>query len=155
MSTRLFLGGMPFKPDVDKLRAAFGVPKEGDVIPWDRIEGVIGQPKKSNRFVGVVTAWRKALYNEHNVAFGPERGLGLRVLNPDERIQYAAAGFRMGCRKLARSARLAERTDPAQLTSPNVEVQKQLVTSTGTIRATVAASAKQIRWPNPVAKRTA
>ena len=110
MGNKLFFGGIPTTSDVRKLAAAFGVPAIGDEIAHDEMAATLGIAKTSNRYTGVVSAWRKLLRRDHNIEMGAVMGYGLRALNPDERISASIKGIRQGARKQIRSVRLSDST---------------------------------------------
>lgn len=67
-------GGVPVKPDVDRLIEAFGIPEIGKTISYSEVADVILVPHGSYRFNTVVHAWRKQLLREHNCELLVERG---------------------------------------------------------------------------------
>lgn len=148
----LYLGGVPTKPDVDKLREKFGVPKEGQVVEFSEIEETIGVHRRSPRFNTVVQSWRKALDREHNVVFGPERGVGLVCLPPDDRIELAVHKRKVGVRMIGRAGRFASFTDKARLTPENKRAADHMERSVAAIKLALATSAKRIELPDPEKK---
>lgn len=146
--SNLFQGGVPTKPDVDKLREKFGVPKEGAVITWKQIEDVIGCKKGSSRFATVVDAWRKAMDREHQLIFGPVRGQGLKALPPDDRIELSSQKRKSGIRMVGRSFKIATFTDRNRLTPENQRVQDHILRSAAAIKLAVATAAKGIDLPS-------
>jgi hypothetical protein len=65
-----YYGGVPTKPDVDKLIEKWGIPEEGTQITYEQIETVLGikrNGERSSRYRTVVSAWKKRLETEHDV----------------------------------------------------------------------------------------
>src|SRR5688500_14685205 len=81
MST-LFYGGIPTTPDVNKLTEAFD-PRGGISISYEEIEEIIGAKWPSNRFVTVVSRWRKLMFRERNIQSRAE-GKAIHFLTDDE-----------------------------------------------------------------------
>lgn len=151
--SNLFLGGVPTKPDVDKLRKAFGVPAEGTVIKHEEVEALLGYPRTSCRFKTVLESWRRSLDREHNVIFGPQRGIGIVVLPPNERIELSAHKIRVGGRIIGRAGRIAVTTDQTRLTPDNRRASEHVQRTVASIRLAVVTSAKQIDMPSPEKSR--
>ena len=55
------IGGMPYKPDVEKLKSRFGIPDRGTLIEHELIASVIGLAWRSERYKGVLNSWRRML----------------------------------------------------------------------------------------------
>ncbi len=81
---KVFFGGMPIKPDVDRLLSVFSKITHGDVIKHEDVARVIGQPYKSNRYRGVVAAWINSVRTQTAMQIVGEFGVGFRVLTHDE-----------------------------------------------------------------------
>lgn len=146
-TTSLFLGGVPTKPDVDRLRKAFGVPAIGQLIKYDEIESVLNLLRSTFRFQTVVSAWRKALYSENNCFTQAVLRVGIVVLNPDERIQTSRHGVRRAYRLTGRAVRLAEKTDVSEA-SPEAKANRIHILDLGArIRLAHATKPKEIELP--------
>lgn len=80
---KLFFGGVPMAPDVERLIETFAVPEPG-LIEHSSIEAVIRETRGTRRYDKIVKRWRERLFKEHNVATWAEPGEGVRVLTPQE-----------------------------------------------------------------------
>lgn len=81
---RVFRGGVPIRPDVERLMKATGELRPGDLVPHSTIETAIGAARRSNRYNGVVASWRKRLFREKAIKLAPEGDDGFRVLTQEE-----------------------------------------------------------------------
>ncbi len=101
--SRPFFGGIPTKPDVEKLMDHFSV-QEGDVIEHENIIAVIGVEPSSNRYRNVVNAWRKALLTQKNLLLVAIPSVGYKVLTPTERVAHGVDGFVKSGRRIRKNA---------------------------------------------------
>ena len=152
-ASKLFLGGVPTKPDVDKLREAFGVPKEGALISWDDIEKASGLKRRTHRFNTVVASWRRGLDREHNVVMGAEAGKGLICLPPNERVQTSAGKVRSGLRMVGRGARISMATDRSRLSEEGKATADHINRMAASIRLAMATEAKAKELPSLEGKK--
>ena len=86
----IFNRGIPYRPDVNKLREAFPSPSliwERD-ITYEEIETVISCKYRTSRYYGVVNAWIKRERHESgiNLVWNPPKGI--RVFRPDEMLSH-------------------------------------------------------------------
>lgn len=88
--SKVFFGGVPVGPEVNRLIDQFGVPSEGQTITHAEIEQTTGAAYRSCRFRTIVAHWRKRLFKEHNLDSVAEIGVGIRFLNPVERVTVCA-----------------------------------------------------------------
>lgn len=114
MSVRFF-GGVPTKPDVDKLMAKWPDIAPGLIIPYTEIESTIGESVKSNRYLTVVDRWRKTLYRDRNLVLQPHKGVAFEVLQPNGRIDYAHMQFKSGLKRSNKAAHIVATTDQSQI----------------------------------------
>lgn len=108
--SKMFFGGKPTKPDVDKLKAAFEPLKVGDQVLHEKVEQVLELPRTSTRYQTVFAKWRDGLSKpEINLILRPDRnGPGGFIVSTDaERIDDGAKGAKHGIRKVLRSAKHA------------------------------------------------
>ena len=112
-----YFRGLPTKIDVDKLYAAFGTPKEGDIIRMDDAAEKIGLDIKSNRFRTIMSCWRRNLFREHKLlSIGTGDG-AIRIADPADRIDYATRKVKMGRRAIGVAVAVAYGTDTKRLTA--------------------------------------
>jgi hypothetical protein len=141
----LFGSGMPTAPDVRRIEEAVGVPAEGDVIAWSRLEEITSNYRNSHRFGAVIHAWRRKLEREHNVFLVAEAGKGLKAATPDERIAWAAAKVRTGRRAIVRGSAVAATTDAHRLGKDAVAVRSFLVDVPARLRLAEQCAPKTVK----------
>lgn len=147
--SKLFIRGVPTEPDVQKLRAAIGVPAEGQLVTWATIETVVGCKYGTNRFRSIVDVWRRCMRREHNVVFAAEPGKGLVHLPPNERVEYGVRNRQFGLKKTFRAVTVIATTDRKRLTPENERVADHNDRFAAAMRLTVATQAKELNLPKP------
>lgn len=115
MSDRVFLGGVPVAPDVDKLFEAFGLPAKGIVFTYRELEEVLGILMDSNRFTSVLNSWRKRLLREHNLVTEAVRGEGVRILTESQRVGHVVHRNRSAYRQARKAYVIGYSTDVGKL----------------------------------------
>jgi hypothetical protein len=146
MSTQLFKGGAPTGPDIDRIIAKFGTPQVHAVIKWEEIEEVLGLARTKSRFRTIVYAWRRKLYRELNIVTEAVPGVGVKVLDPHQRIDLSGRRYRTHVRGVRRAGRIAERTDSGSLTQDEIRVRDALCRGASAISLAAATAAKQIDY---------
>ncbi len=89
--SKAFFGGMPTKPDVDKLMHLDL--SEGDTVTHEQIEDIIGHPHDSNRYRAIVGRWRRVILAQQNLLLLSLPNVGYKVLTPSERVASGVDGF--------------------------------------------------------------
>lgn len=146
--TTLFLGGIPTKPDVDKLRAAFGVPKVGELILHERYEDALGMKRTVRRLKTVRYEWHKKLETEHACFMEAVPGKGYARLSLDGRIEHAAGKEKRSFRMLRKALAIVARTDQTGLTAENRKVAESITRRNAAVRLALATEAKAITLPD-------
>ena len=126
-----FFGGLPTGPDVRKLQEHFPdlESRLGITIPHEEIEKVLGLKRHETRYKVVVMAWRKRLAQDSNGRVqirGDLRevvGIGFRVLNDSEMVQFHSDLKRGMTRKGRRAYIVLANTDDAHLTDDEKRVR--------------------------------
>jgi hypothetical protein len=101
-------GGTPVTPEVDKLLEAFGTHPPAGVITWGQLEGTLGMPRGSadtaqgRRFRSILQAWRKRLYDEHQIDTAGEANIGVRVLHGDGHVVEVERRVKLAAKQLVR-----------------------------------------------------
>ena len=95
--------GAPVAPDLKRLEEVFGANPAPGVITYAQLVETIGEAKDSNRFRTVLYAWRNRLLKEHNIDTAAERGVGVRILEPDERVSVSLRDVAASVRKVVKS----------------------------------------------------
>jgi hypothetical protein len=141
----LFNGGVPTGPDVDKLFDKIGIPAVGTVIPYASVSAVIGCERDSSRFQSVVKAWRKRLFNAHNLILDTVANTGFVVLGNSQRVAFSANRFKQGLRRIRRSASIAAKTDSAGLAPEEVRARDHIVGVGAKLQLVAATEARTAR----------
>lgn len=115
MADNVYKGGIPTKPDVDKLIKEFP-PKAGLVVSYDEVAGCIGVEPTSNRFKTVTDRWRERVFAETGLRCYT-RGQAFRFLTADEALTSTGEDIARISRSAVRARIYVEAIDPAQLTS--------------------------------------
>lgn len=97
--------GIPYGPDVRKLEEAYPSPQEDQVIKSEDFEKLIRTPQKTARFYGVINAWRRRLRAERNIDSEWVQGVGVKILNPADRLKVSEGNIKHGIRKTNRAYR--------------------------------------------------
>jgi len=105
MKPAQLVNGIPYGPDVRKLEEAFPTPDEDQVIRHSEFEALIKIPAKTNRYYGVVNAWRRRLRNDRNIDSEWIHGIGLKFLNPADRLKESERNIKQGIRHTGRAFR--------------------------------------------------
>ena len=98
----LFKGGLPYAPDVRRLKEAFPEPEEGELIPREAIEAVLGLDWDSGRCRNIVEAWKKDMLKTENIHIGAVPGFGVKRLSATERMQEGKKYIKSGIKKADR-----------------------------------------------------
>jgi hypothetical protein len=82
----VFKGGLPYGPEVKRLREMYPVPKltEGLRIPHEQLEGILNEKRSTGRYYGVINSWITRERNENGIFICWEPSKGLKILNPAE-----------------------------------------------------------------------
>lgn len=107
---------VPTRMAVTKLEEHFTNLQPGELISWNEIEKVIGEPKDSNRFKNITGAWRKIQLQERNILLSAVgNGLGLIVADSKRRIDEASSRVKRGRKQVAKAIYIAYGTNPEEL----------------------------------------
>jgi hypothetical protein len=114
----LFLGGVPTKPDVDKLIDAYPAENmtQGTIIGYDEIAEVIGKTSIS-RFRTITNAWRKQLFQGYGIVLDPSKKFpkAFEVLSEFGKVQKSQAETHSGIKKQVKAVRIISAVDVAHL----------------------------------------
>ena len=99
----VFFGGIPTKPDVNRLHQELGKPDVGDLIQHETFERIIGKNRASSRYRTVIHAWKKDLFQRYNLDLEAVPGVGQKVLKGPERVDASIRGGHQALRKIRKS----------------------------------------------------
>lgn len=105
MKPAQLVNGIPYGPDVRKLEEAFPNPEEDQVITSEEFEKVIRTPAKTARFYGVINTWRRRLRTDRNIDTEWVQGVGVKILNPADRLKVSEGNIKQGIRHTGRAFR--------------------------------------------------
>lgn len=97
--------GIPYGPDIRKLEEAYPNPEEDQVIKSEEFEKVIRVPQKTSRFYGVINTWRRRLRADRNIDSEWVQGVGVKILNPADRLKLSEGNIKQGIRHTGRAFR--------------------------------------------------
>lgn len=83
-----FQGGVPTAPDVKLIRTKYPDKEmvKNKVIPYQDIEKLIKQDRKTSRFQSVTTSWRKTIQKELGIVIEPDGNGNFIVLNDSDLV---------------------------------------------------------------------
>jgi hypothetical protein len=99
------VAGIPYGPDVRKLEEAFPNPEEDQIIKSEEFEKIIRVEQKTARFYGVINAWRRRLRTDRNIDSEWVHGVGVKILNPADRLKVSEVNIKQGIRRTGRAFR--------------------------------------------------
>jgi len=141
--SELFFGGVPTKPDVDKIRQKWPAHnlEIGQVIPYRAVAELIGESVRSNRFRSVTLAWRKSVEPDHFIGCDGEGNFV--VLSEGDKLALGQTKMRYAGRAVRRSIVITSLVDVKKLSQEQREDHRRLQDRQAKIRA-----ALQIRGSN-------
>lgn len=145
--SRLFRGGVPTGPDVEKLMA-LGV-SPGDRVLYDDVERLLGLKRASNRWHSVTIAWRKRLFREQHIQTEAD-GEAFVILTADQAVSSAIKHMTGIGRAAGRVVVRVETIDQAAL-SPRALDQHVLVRRhAAAVLVSTRDACKAVAPPRPV-----
>jgi hypothetical protein len=113
----VFNGGLPYGPDVNRLKEAFPISKltEGVIISHEELEKIVRQKRGTQRYYGVVNSWMGQQKNEHGLFLVWEPTAGVKVLDPAAIFHYGEARMRQKGKQLGRAVRILGHVDRTRL----------------------------------------
>lgn len=105
MKPTQLVNGIPYGPDVRKLEETFPSPEEDQIIKHEEFEKVIRTPAKTARFYGVINTWRRRLRTDRNIDTEWVQGVGVKILNPADRLKVSEGNIKQGIRHTGRAFR--------------------------------------------------
>lgn len=99
------VSGIPYGPDVRKLEETYPNPEEDQIIKHEDFEKIIRTEQKTARFYGVINAWRRRLRADRNIDSEWVQGVGVKILNPAERLKVSESNIKQGIRHTGRAFR--------------------------------------------------
>ena len=141
-AARVWHTGIPYRPDVERLLAAFPQTNPGDVITYEQIEYLLGKRWNTSRTRGVVEAWRRRLERERHVCLQCEDTKQFRVCDATGRMRCSDGHWRKARNQVVKSIGVALRTDPLQLDAAGRMARDHRLATGATVRYAIACAAK-------------
>lgn len=142
--SKLFFGGIPTKPEVDKLMGLLDGKPEGYVLPWKDIDDVIGE-HGTNRARTVIIALKRRMHTERNILLVAVKGEGYRIADPQERVQVSSGMVTAGKRRIVKGAVIAASTDTATLNDEQRKTRDLVMSIPARLRLAELTSPKEIK----------
>ena len=120
-----FFGGIPTKPDVDRLLTLQVA--EGDIISHETISQKVGVEHGTNRYRSVVDSWRKTLLEQKNLLLVSLPNIGYKVLTPTERVNHGVRDFVRIGKKIRKNAYLLNLVPEENLTQADQSKRDHIV----------------------------
>ena len=99
------VNGIPYGPDVRKLEEAYPSPEEDQIISHGELEKTLVIPQKTARFYAVINKWRKRLRTDRNIDSEWIQSVGVKILNPADRLKVSEGNVKQGIRHTGRAFR--------------------------------------------------
>lgn len=99
------VNGIPYGPDILRLEETFGQRQEDEIITHAELTEVLRIDATNGRYYAVVNAWRRRLKTQRNIDTTWERNIGLKILNPADRLRISETDIQRGIRKTGRGFR--------------------------------------------------
>lgn len=147
MSSKLFRGGVPVAPEVNRLMALGTEP--GLVISYEDAEQVIGVRREETRFLTVTQAWRKRVFREHRIRIKTEGG-SFRFLTASESLALSVNDMHRVGRAVGRTVVRAEAIDHTALDDREMQRHALLRRNAAALLDAAQTACKDIVPPKPV-----
>lgn len=105
MKPAILVNGIPYGPDIRRLEETYPSPQEDQIITSDEFEKLLRIPQKTSRFYGVINAWRRRLRADRNIDSEWVPSVGVKILNPADRLKVSEGNIKHGIRKTSRAYR--------------------------------------------------
>lgn len=97
------VNGIPYGPDVRKLEESYPSPEEDAILRHNELETLLKIEQKTQRYYGVINTWRRNLRRERNIDSEWVHGVGLKILNPADRLKESERNIKQGIRHTGRA----------------------------------------------------
>ena len=97
------VNGIPYGPDVRKLEETYPSPEEDSILRHTELETLLKIEQKTQRYYGVINTWRRRLRTERNIDSEWVHGVGLKILNPADRLKESERNIKQGIRHTGRA----------------------------------------------------
>jgi hypothetical protein len=148
--SKLFFGGIPVRPDVEKLMKSIAI-EAGRLVTHSEIVRVLRLDPKSSRYRTVVTSWRKTIEREKFLRLDGESGVGYRVLTPEQAISRSAKDIEHVSNASRKTTVRIEMIDTMSLSDQSKDQHALVRRHAHMINDTCRQVRKEIAAPSPTA----
>lgn len=146
--SKIFLGGVPTGPDVDRLLKEIEA-RPGVEVSYETVERLIGAKRTDNRFRSVTNSWRKRIFREKALEIKAEGGRFL-ILTPDEALSSGISAFHKVGRALGRTSVRVAVINEAELAPARAETKRLMQREIDAVTDATRRAVKAIAAPKPV-----
>ena len=146
--SKLFFGGVPTGPEVDRLMAGVEI-IPGNRVPYQDVEQLTGVKANEHRFRTVTNAWRKRVFREKALEIKAEGGCFV-ILTPDEALTNGITSFHKVGRALGRANVKVSVINETELSKERAVTKRLLQREIGMVSDAARRAAKEIATPQPV-----
>lgn len=150
---KVFFGGVPTDPEVQRLKDTYAIPEVGQVISYDEVAAVIGCDRKGARFKTVTLRWRSQMERDYGIIIGVRRGIGFVVLNPREKVGLSASKLEAGIKSIKRSNKVVSMVDRAELTDVEKHVADHIARVTSALTGAAILESKKVKFKLPAIQK--
>lgn len=146
--SKMFLGGVPTGPEVDRLIKEIEA-RPGVEVTYQEVERITGIRQRDNRFRSVTSAWRKRVFRERAIQVKAEGGRFV-MLTPDEALTNGIVSFHKIGRALGRTSVRISVINEAELTPARADTKRLMQREIEVVTDAARRAAKVIAGPAPV-----
>lgn len=146
--SKIFLGGVPTGPEVERLMKEVEA-GPGIEVSYETVEQLIDVKRTDHRFRSVTNSWRKRLFREKALEVKAEGGRFL-MLTPDEALSSGINAFHKVGRALGRTSVKVAVINEAGLTPARAETKRLMQREIEAVTDATRKAVKTIAAPKPV-----
>lgn len=141
-----FLGGIPYALDIKKLNETYPLPSLdlNRLISHEELAAVIGERVGSQRYYGVINAWKRLLRNEHAVHVLWEKKEGVRVVDQHRLHKHTRLHFIQKGKQTVRAANDFRWIDRSALAPEEQKVYDHDLISAAKVKAAASQEARSM-----------
>lgn len=143
------VNGRPVGPGVKKLLDAFGTVARGQEIPHSKVEALIGEQRKSQRYRAITNAWRRRVHDGTGVFVECVPGVGFRGCVATSQLENGGRAVKSAGKKLALGLAMAQTTPTDQLKPHEVQRREHLLTNGASMIQALKATSRFVLAPPP------
>lgn len=146
--SRMFLGGVTTKPEVDLLFSKID-PVPGTDVSYEAVAEIVSEPVGSNRLRSITEAWKKRLFTERHVQVAAI-DKRFHFMTAAEAIDSSASRLQGVGKAAARVFKKTKAVDPRELSEQQRATQNIILRESMAMIDVASSAVKQIKGPAPV-----